>query len=353
MSARNGVVVGVAVVLVIGAGVLLKRGGEPERGGSLEPFVSTLADSIPRVATIEIARGDESVELVRVGDDQGAWTVASAGGYPVRIDAVREIVAGLQSLVIDEPLTAKRERHGDLGLAWPDASGRATLLRLLDAGGQPLHEIVIGEEGPATRSRYVRRLSEDQTYRCRGGVSVETTVRSFVEPEVLFIDQKDIRSIAYDGLVLAREAASDEAPIPAWKAELAGPLADGAWPEEQRTAAIQTLPSWATRLDLEDVRRRDREGAAWTSDASLTLTYFLSNATVTIEGMREEDALWVRVSAVVTPAAPESPPPTDGAKAFDWAAWNDRMAAWEFLLPEWKSSGLAGIREAKPTIPTP
>jgi hypothetical protein len=342
MSSRNALIVSVSVVMMVSATIMLTReSAEREPTRTAEPFVATLTDSIGRVSRIELHRGEESVELVRAIGDENAWTVASAGGYPARIEAVRDIVAGLRSLEVDEPLTAKRDRHAELGLAWPDASGNAMLVRILDAGNAPLHEIVLGEERWEPRSQYVRRLAEDQTYRCRGAVTAEATVRTFVDPAIVVIDQQEMRSIAHDGLVLTRDEASAESPIPSWKAELAGPVADGVWPEEQRAAAIQTLPSWAARLDLDDVRRRDREGASWTSDPALTVTYFLSNATVTVEGMREGEALWVRVSAAVSDPAAAAP--------FDWSAWNTRMSAWEFRLPEWKATSLARIRETKPT----
>ncbi len=349
MSSRNGVIVGLAAILVVGAGLLLNRGGEePDAMFERGPFLGTLGDTIGRLSRIELHRGMESVELVRGSDPNDPWTVATAGGYPARIEAVREIVAGLRSLEIAEPLTAKRERHAELGLAWPDASGNAMLVRLLDASDAPLDEIVLGEERWEPRTQYVRRLAEDQTYRCRGAVTAEPTVRAVVDPEIVVIDQQEMRSIAHDGIVLTRGEASAESPIPAWTAELAGPVADGVWPEEQRAAAIQTLPSWAARLDLDDVRRRDREGASWTSDPALTVTYFLSNATVTVEGMREGEALWVRVSAAASDPAADATTAAAAATPFDWSAWNARMSAWEFRLPEWKATSLARIREAKP-----
>ena len=348
-----------AVALVGGAAFMLTRGeGADERKGN-GPLLPSLKSEAAGIARIELARGDERIALERSGE---AWTLASSGGYPAKIDAVRGIVSGLASMTIDEPLTAKRERHAELGLAWPDASKQAMLVRLLGAGGAVLHEVVLGEEKYETKSQYARRLSEDQTYRCRGSVSADTAPRGFVDAEVVSLDAGELLSISYDGLLLNHGADGANG---AWKAELApGPAADGAWPEEQRKAAIQALPAWIGRVELENVRKR--EGVTWAPDPALSLTYVAKRATITIEGMKEGDAFWVRLSATPSAEAAEAPaaePAKEGEAAkpapapFDWKGWNERVAAWEFRLPEWKRSAIGRIREAKPAaasgVPAP
>jgi|JI10StandDraft_1071094.scaffolds.fasta_scaffold159139_2 hypothetical protein len=340
-----------AAVLVGGAALMMSRGGEGSaESREVQPFLASLKSDASKVERVELHRGDDSVELVRSGD---SWTVASAGGYPAKLDAVRGIVGGLASLTIDEPLTAKRERHAEIGLAWPDATKQATLVRLLGASDVVLHEVVLGEEKWEPKSQYVRKLREDQTYRCRGGVTVDTALRGFVDAEIVTLDTAEIESINYDGVILSRGEDG------AWTCELApGPVADGAWSEEQRKAAAQALPGWLSRVELENVRRRDREGATWTPDPALSVTYFAKRATITVEGMKDGDALWVRLSAkpVDAPVAAPTDAPTTAPPAsatFDWAAWERRVAPWEFKLPEWKLAALKRIREAKPAPAAP
>lgn len=378
MNGKLAVVVVGAAVLVGAAGFLLTRrpAEAPEARGA---FLPNLKANIGKVARVELHRGDESIELARSGDD---WVLASSGGYPAKVDGVRAVTAGLAGLEIDEALTAKRERHGELGLAWPDAKKQAALVRLLDAGGAALDEVVLGEERFTPASRYVRRLSEDQTYRCRGNVAVDTTVRSYVDTEVLSLKTDDIESIAYEALVLSPN--EDKT----WKAEFGpSPVDESTWTEEQRKAASTTLPQWASRIDFDDVRRRDRAGATWTPDPAYGITYFAKTATISVEGMKDGTAVWLRVSAAPTAkaaataaAAPaDGQPAPDAAKdagaeakpagadakpagadansaapaAFDWKAWSDRMSAWEFKLPEWKVGAITKIREAKAPAPPP
>ncbi len=110
------------------------------------------------------------------------------------------------------------------------------------------------------------------------------------------------------------------------------------------------------------------------------MTYFAKAATITVEGMKEGNDVWVRVSAQPIEQKPDAAEtkPADAAAvdaksgeakpeeskpaeskpadppAFDWTAWNTRVGAWEFKLPEWKSSAITRIREAKPAAtPTP
>ena len=351
----NGKFVGLAAVaaaLVVAAGLMLTRGA-PSADATRSAFLPSFKDDLTKVTRVELHRGDQNIELDRKGDD---WSLASAGGYPAKVDGVRGIMTGLVGLEIDEPMTSKRERHGELGLAWPDAKGEATLVRVLDAEEKALYEIVLGQEKYTPPSLFVRRLAEDQTYRCRGSVRVDPSVRNFVDTEVVSLKADDIESIGYDALILTR----DENKV--WKAEFGpSPIDESTWPEEQRTAAAQALPQWIARIDFDNVRRRDREGATWTADPAFTITYFAKAATVTVEGSRDGEAVWIRVSATpvegamppkAEPAAGAEPAKPDDATSFDWSAWNGRVGAWEFKLPEWKTSAIKRIREAKPA-PTP
>lgn len=371
----GGIVVG-AIVLVGAAGFMLTRGGGDAAAVDRGAFLPTLKSDLANVERIELERGDEKVALKRSGEE---WTLESAGGYPAKVDGVRSLVTGLAGLEMDEPLTSKRERHGELGLAWPDEKKQAALVRLLAADGKALHEIVLGEEKYQPKGQYVRRLGEDQTYRCRGGVTVDTSVRSFADTEVVSVKPEDIETIAYDALLLSRGEDS------MWKAEFGPtPVDESAWPEEQRKAATQALPTWISRLDFDGVRRRDREGATWTADPTYSMTYFAKTATISVEGMKDGNDVWVRVSAQPIEKKADAKPaeagaaeekPADAAKpeeapkpeapkpevekpadppAFDWTAWNTRVSVWEFKMPEWKVSAITRIREAKPAAaPTP
>jgi succinate dehydrogenase flavin-adding protein (antitoxin of CptAB toxin-antitoxin module) len=351
----------VAAIVLVGVAWFMSTRGGGASGVERSAFLSTLKEDLSKVTRIEVVRGDESVALERSGED---WLLASAGGYPAKVDGVRSIMTGLVGLEIDEPLTAKRERHADIGLAWPDEKKQAALIRLLDANANAMHEVVLGEEKFSPKSQYVRKLAEDQTYRCRGGITIDTSVRGFAETEIVSLKADDLESIGYDVLLLSRGDDGN------WKAEFAPtPVDESTWPEEQRKAAAQTFPGWISRLDFDNVRRREREGAQWTADPAYSITYFAKKATLSIEGMKEGSAVWLRLSAKAVAAPEATPEPAPPAEAetdpatpelkpadpapFDWEAWNARVSAWEFQLPEWKASSITRIREAKPAAAAP
>ncbi|MFM7132761.1 MAG: hypothetical protein ACKO0W_00420, partial [Planctomycetota bacterium] len=116
------IVLGVAAASVVAAYVALSRGGGAtavDRTG--EPFAAGLEALAPALDRIELERGGRRIELRRAGD---AWTVASSDGYPARFEQVKVLVSGLSTLKTEQRMTAKPERHAELGLAWPDAEGR-------------------------------------------------------------------------------------------------------------------------------------------------------------------------------------------------------------------------------------
>ena len=50
-------------------------------------------------------------------------------GYPARGELVRAMLVSVAGLAVDDRMPAKRDRHGELGLAWPDPDGKARLVR--------------------------------------------------------------------------------------------------------------------------------------------------------------------------------------------------------------------------------
>ncbi|MFO0827503.1 MAG: DUF4340 domain-containing protein [Phycisphaerales bacterium] len=341
----------VAVALVIGA-IYVTRGGEDSSAPSQhEPLAPALKSAAGSLARIEVTKGGTAVSLVKQGDD---WVVESSSGYPAKLDAVRELVAGIAGLELDEALTAKKDRHAELGLAWPDPAGKAALVRLVPAQGEPI-EVVLGEQKYSPSSQYARRLKEDQTWRCRSAVTIETEPGRWMSTELLALPPDETVSVTYQGLELNRT--QEEGKPAQWIASLcAGPVDESAWNDAKQTQAKSTLPSWLSRIEFEDVRRR---GDTWNADPNFTATFDTLHATVRMEGMTEGNATWVRFGAEPKPDAPPVPDDKSVAKHGagtpfipDWKAWNDDVARWEFKLPEWKRSAIMRIQEP-PKPPTP
>ena len=152
------IVLAIAAASVGGAYVALSRG---TRTAEFEPGAVFFADLGARsgsVDRIELERNGKRIELARAG---GQWTLVTSDGYPARFEELKGIVSGLATMRIDQRMTALPERHAELGLAWPDADGRAARVRLL-AGGEVVADVVVGDERANPRSQFARMADEPQ-----------------------------------------------------------------------------------------------------------------------------------------------------------------------------------------------
>ncbi len=140
MMRRNaviGIVVGAAALVGVAFLMARGRGVTPERvrGSAL---VAGLESRAADIGAIELQRGNAKVRLERQAGDR--WIVATSDGYPARTELVRALLVSISGLTIDDRMTAKKDRHGELGLAWPDESGKSSRC--------PLREIRAPQQEP-------------------------------------------------------------------------------------------------------------------------------------------------------------------------------------------------------------
>lgn len=360
-SKQLAVIVALAAISVGGAYLALSKGGskssEIARG---EPFLPQVAEVAPKVVRIELERGGAGEttrrELRKEGD---GWILVTSDGYPVRFEEVKGLVAGLTSLKIDDRMTAKKERHGELGLAWtaetPDSSGRGARVRLYDdstdTGAAPVVDVVLGEERANPRAQFVRRFSEDQCWRVLGSVLVDIDPRRWVEAELLAIPDGEVRGVTFNGLTLVGTEGADGRVTYA-AAENATPLAALAtesgtvqWTDARKEVATRTLPNWLSRLELDDVRRA--KGGA--PDPALSATFDMVRGTLKVNAVRDASdpsAVWISFEAAPKEGAP-SADEINAKKKYpgdpyipDWKAFAAKHAGWEYKLPGWKLNAL-------------
>jgi hypothetical protein len=347
------IVLGVAALSVAGAFLAISRMSTDstlERGGA---FVPEVAEKSAEIARIELERGGKSIRLAKDGD---TWKVASSDSYPARFEEVKGLVAGIAALRADDKMTAKKERHAELGLAWPDETGRGARVRLYGAGEAPLADLVLGEERANPRSQFVRRGAEDQCWRVLGSVLVDIEPRRWVEAEILSIPEGEVRSVVLDGLeIRAVEgtggAVGDTANRTQYEALAPAALAPAGsteWTEARRTIAARTMPSWLARLELDDVRRA-KGGAA---DPAISPSFDMVRGTLKVNAVREGDAVWISFEARAKDGAP-SAADINAKKKYpgdpfvpDWSEFAAKHAGWEYRLPAWKLSSLEEARKS-------
>jgi hypothetical protein len=323
---------------------------ETEPGG---PFVGGLREAQASIDRIEVSRGGKDVTLVREG---GNWTVASRDGYPARFEEVKGLISGLESLAIDQRMTARRERHGELALAWPDESGRGARVRVL-AGDTPVAEVVLGEERANPRSQFVRRLDEDQCWRVLGSVMVDVEPRSWVDAELLSLPEGEVEAVSVHGLEIkgvmqgAAEGVAGADGRKTFTATEAVDLVaagDFAWTDMRKAAAVRSLPGWLARLEFEDVRKATG-GAV---DPAISPTFDMVRGTLKVNAVRDGESVWISFEATPKAGAP-SPDEINARRKYpgdpfvpDWAEFAKKHAGWEYKLPGWK---LGSLEEALKT----
>ena len=316
-------------------------------GDAAFPEIVAAANDVTR---IELEGFSNVIRLQRVPAGAGGeptWIVETSGGYPARFDAVKGLLAGLSGLRIDQPTTAKPERFGEIGLNWPDSESKARFLRLTAADGT-VHEIVLGNERANPRSQYVRRLSENQTWRVRGSVTADLEPNRWFDAELITLPNDETIGAAVDGLAIRKGEGEAE-----WSHELVEGTAG--WDDASIASAKATLPSYLTRLEFEDVQPLEAvDGQVSWEGVEREVEFDTVRGTVKI-GLREgPEGTWMRLRTAAKPDAPSAAEINAKRKypgdpfVPDWAEFNAKVSTWEFLMPEWKVNALAGARKPEP-----
>ena len=356
-----GIVLGIAALSTVGAYFALSRGTKTadfEPGAPFLPELSTKAGSIDR---IELERGATKIELVR---DGVVWRLSSSDGYPARFEEIKGLVSGVSSLKTDQKMTAQKDRQTELALAWPDGGGRAARARLL-AGNETVADIILGEERANPRAQFVRREAEDQCWRVLGSVLVEIEPRRWVDAELLAIPEGEVRAVFVNGLHIS-STESPEGKI-SYQVVENSPLVmatDYEWTAPRSAVAQRTLPSWLSRLELDDVRRAKVGGVSGGAiDPALSPEFDMVRGTLKINAVRDGDAVWISFDAKAKDGAP-SAAEMNAKKKYpgdpyvpDWKDFAAKHTGWQYKLPLWKLNSLeeatkTPIATEKPTDPT-
>lgn len=353
MKRQTAIRMAVAAAVLVGAAAWLSnsRGTTPERerGAPMLPGLEARADEI---GSVEVLCGNATMRLDRQPD--GSWALATNDSYPARKELVRAMLVSIAGLTVDDRMTAKKERHGELGLAWPDPDGKARVVRFLSAkpDAPPVAEIVLGEERFAPDAVFARLPGQDQTWRTLGRVQVPSDALGWVDRTLLSLPNGETQRLEFDGLTLASPA-GDAAPVagprPAWEASVADAERAG-WADAQLESAKTGLPSFLERLEFDGVRRARADRAA---EPRWTVLAETKTASVALRGREEGDGVWFTLTALPRPGfTPPEPPKYEGDPHVpDWAKLDAACAGWEFKLPQWKADTLRRMREASAAAP--
>jgi hypothetical protein len=219
MKRRNLLLLGGAAAAAVGGAILLTPDRTEPPPSSASPLAFPgLAPRLAGAARIEVTRHEGTLVIERADTDR--WVLPSRAGYPVRPERVRELLVGLTELRLTEPRTANPEMQDRLGVDDPGKPGStAVLLRVLDAQGAPIAELVVGRrrmrvQGNVPESVYVRRPREDQAWLAEGRLPLDADANLWVDRDLANIARDRVRAVtvARDGeppLVIRRGGEPD------------------------------------------------------------------------------------------------------------------------------------------------
>lgn len=348
MMRRNaviGIVVGAAALVGVAFLMARSRGVTPERvrGSAL---VAGLESRAADIGAIELQRGNANVRLERQAGDR--WIVASSDGYPARTELVRALLVSISGLTIDDRMTAKKDRHGELGLAWPDESGKSRLVRFISKtpGAPPVAEVILGDERFSPDAVFARLPGQDQTWRTLGRVQVPSDALAWIDRTLISLPTGETVSASLAGLT-ATPPANDPGPQPGmprmpWGIAVVEPEREH-WTVEQVDSAKIGLPSFLERLEIDGVRRARTDVAP---EPQWSPSFDTRSALVTLNGHLEGDGLWFTLSILPRPGAPVPTPAKSNGDPYvpDWAALSEACDGWEFKMPAWKADTLRRMR---------
>ena len=294
-------------------------------------LMPSLQRDLPRLATITMKQGSQSVTLERKPDKGGeAWSLKDRGGYPVQGERVRALLLKLVDAELVDRKTRNPDRFGLLELedmSVKDAKTRQ--LTLADDKGQKLADLLVGKRSveqfaAGKGGTYVRRPAEKETWVVNSEIDLPTAVNQWVDTSIFEAQVAQVRKVEVSLEGTPSFAIEREAGKPAGKDayKLAGGIGEGKKLKSDWT--LEDVVNAFARVELEDVRRPVKP-AADAKPASIA-TYEMENGgKITVTVRSEGEARWAIVQATGE----------GDAKAVADAV-NKRAEGWEFRLPSWK-----------------
>ncbi|MBR0671291.1 DUF4340 domain-containing protein [Neoroseomonas soli] len=324
MNRRTLLLLSGAAVVAVGGAMLLTPADQPppSPAGAALAFRG-LAQRLQSAAKIEAKRHDGTLEITRRGE---TWVLPAKGGYPVRQEKVRELLTGLTELRLTEPRTANPEMLDRLGLEDPARDGAtSTLLRVLDAQGGVIAELVIGRrrvrtQGNVPESAYVRRPGENQAWLAEGRIPVDADPQLWLDRDIANLPRERVRRVAISRtgappLVLTRSADADA------KLQLAEP-ADAPPTDETALDEVGRAFEFLTFLDVKPEAEIPGEALGETR-------FELSdNLAVVVRPRKDGETIWITLAAEGDDEA---------------ARLNARWRGWAYQVGQWKEKAFVPL----------
>lgn len=321
MNRRTLLLLGAAAIASVGGALLLTpKDATPPPPGQADLAFPGLPARLQHVARIEVKRHDGTLTVQRQGE---LWVLPERANYPARSERVRELLTGLTELRLTEPRTANPELLDRLGLNDPSQPGStASLLRVLDAQGNAIAELVIGRrrvrtQGNVPEAAFIRRANETQAWLAEGRLPIDGDPNLWLDRDIANFARDRVRRVVVTRtgeppLELARAGEAD-APLRVTIPAETPPLDETSLDEVGRAFEFLTFIEVKTEAEIPG----DTLG-----ETRFTLT---DNLAITARVNRTADAVWLRLAAEGDDEA---------------ARLNARWRGWAYQVGQWKERAL-------------
>ncbi len=307
---------GAAVASIGGALLLTDQGARQDYPTGGELAFPGLPQRLASVQRIELKKHDATLLLQRDGE---RWLLPDKGGYPVRPERVRELLVGLTELRLTEARTSEPEQLAQLGLSDPTTAGStAVLLRLLDAGGAPIAELLLGRrrvrtQGNVPEAIYVRRPGQNQSWLAEGRLTADADQQLWIDRDVANLAKDRVRRVVVkrEGepeLVLAR-AGEVDAPLR---------ITTPAEPPETDDVALEEVGRAFEFLTFTEVAKEAEMPGRVLGESRFELT---DNLAIRVVLAGADGNVWVKLAAEGDDEA---------------ARLNARWRGWAYQVGQWK-----------------
>ncbi len=297
VTRRALLLLGGAAAVTLGAALALAPREAPAPRPA-RPAFPGLAERLAQAARMEISRPGHQVTLRREGT---AWRVAERGGWPARPARLREAFTALTELRLLEPRAAEARNGTD------DAGTR---LRLLDAQGAPLADVILGARRGA--SQHVRLAGEAGAWLAEGGLTAEPDPNLWLLRELADIPAPRLRRVevrrAGEPLLVMQRPGVVDAPLV---------IITPRDPPRPDGVALDEAGRAFEALTLSEVRRADPPPGEALGETRFTFT---DNLSVRAWARREGEDLWLVLRAEGDAEA--------GALNALWEGWSFAFPAW-------------------------
>jgi hypothetical protein len=277
-----------------------------------ERVLPGLAAKANEITGLVIHQGADPLSIER----KDAGFVAADSGFPVKTDAVRDLLASSMELAFEEARTSDPARYGDLGLADPGVGADAAKEITIRAGGGDLADLLVGNRdttvGGPVGGVFVRLKGQPQTWLARGNVRLPTNRSDWFAGLGLDIKRGAIKKIELSGG--GRDGVTATAGKP-------GELTLENVPEKRAADSFKVgrLATMVESFAFQDVRKRSKPA----DDARRMVVDLDDGLRLVLTGVGEASEGWVQISAEAT---------NDAARA-KANALTAKVEAYDFRLP--------------------